>query len=139
MNQESKAKSFLLSLIVGLMYFGGLKDFVIETFGTKPGVLIMAFGALALTLIISYMKAFMNTSNSPSNWTKTQIYFNILTFILLVIGIVTTWAADNSISLSTGFLTVMTKISIYCNMGLGAATTDWSQFRAKALEEINKP
>lgn len=143
MKTESKAKSLIVSILMVALIIGGLKELVVKmsmdfTHSDHLGMMALAVVGLAYTLGIAVLKAFYNSSNAPSNWTKAQIVTNVCVFILLIIGLFNAWAVDNSVELSNGFIDVMLKVAAYCNLGLSLASTDWSQFKNKIEQDLNR-
>lgn len=133
-----KAKSLLLSILLVLAYVAGAKDLVLQIFGDHTGVMIMGIVGLATSMLIAAFKQFYNSSNPTNGWTKAQVIFNVCTFIILIIGMFNSWAADSAVQLSGGFVDVMTKIVIYCNLGISLANTDWSIFKANLEAQLGK-
>ncbi len=135
----TKAKSFLLSVIIALTYLSGIPELLVSVFGPVLGIVLSAYIALVLSLIVLYWKIRYNTVTGPGGWTTKIIILNSCTGLLLAIGIVNQWAGEHSVTLNGGFLDVMSKITIFANFAINGLTFGWDSLKQKTLDSLNEP
>jgi len=132
----TKAKSFLLGIIVACAFVLKVPELIKGSFGDHTGVIIIAFVGLAFSLLVCYWKIRYNTSTGDHGWTKYQIDFAALSGVLLAFGIIKDWATANNVVLSGGFLDIMARFTVFVNTALAAITTDWSAFKTSMLDQL---
>lgn len=126
-----KNKNLFVSMLAGLFILLGAKDMLISFLGDHTGVITVAILTLIYQALSIFMKRFYNTGNWLKGWSTAFIVLNIATFIPELIGVFNAWAQDSSVVLSTGFMMVMTKITVFANLIIFIVNADWTSVMSK--------
>jgi hypothetical protein len=121
-----KNKRLFLTIIAALSIMIGLKDTLIQLLGDNAGAITVAFIVLTYQVLVVIQARFYNTGNWLKGWSTAFIIWNICTFIPELFAVVNAWAADSSVTLSNGFMIVMTKIILISNLVITFINADWS-------------
>lgn len=130
-----KNKSLFVTIVIALSFLIGAKDMLISLLGDHTGVITVAFITLFYQLLVLIMKTVYNTGNWMKGWSTAFIILNMAMLVPQVFGVVNAWAADSNVILSSGFLMVMSKLTVFSNLVIFLLNADWTALSNSFLEK----